>query len=220
MVPVKSRKNLQSRIQLSPDQNWQNYEAERTGIELFRPQKNTCNKSKTVNVVDRQFKDQPYQNVVVSDLTYVRVGMHWNYICVLVDLFNREIIGYSVGQNKTAALVRLAFQTVSGNLGDIRIFHTDRGNEFKNSFIDETLEAFEIKRSLSHKGCSYDNAVAETTFKIIKTEFVRNQRFCDLHQLQIQLSDYLNWFNNYRIHSSLDYMTPVEYRVNPLIKVV
>lgn len=59
-----------------------------------------------------------------------------------------------------------------------------------------------------------------SSLKVIKTEFVRNQRFCDLYQLQIPLSDYVNWFNNYRIHSSLNYMTSVEYRENILEKVV
>ena len=103
--------------------------------------------------------------------------MSWNCICVLIDLFNREIIGYSAGPNKTALLVKQAFQTVNGNLKDIQIFHTDRGNEFKNQLIEETLKAFDITRSLSHKGCLYDNAVAETTFKIIKTEFVVIKHF-------------------------------------------
>ncbi len=102
--------------------------------------------------------------MVVSDLTYVRVGMSWNYICVLIDLFNREIIGYSAGTNKTASLVKQAFQTIKGNLKDIQIFHTDRGNEFKNQLIEDTLKTFEITRSLSHKGCPYDNAVAEGNF--------------------------------------------------------
>ncbi len=186
----------------------------------FRPQKDTCNESKIENVVDRQFNKQPYRNSVVSDLTYVRVGMSWNYICVLVDLFNREIIGYSAGRNKTAELVKQAFQSVKGNLKDIQIFHTDRGNEFKNQTIDETLKAFEIQRSLSHKGCPYDNAVAEATFKIIKTELVRNQTFSSLYHLQIELADYVNWFNNHRIHSSLGYLTPMKYRMITLKKVV
>ena len=61
--------------------------------------------------------------------------MNWNYICVLVDLFYREIIGYSAGRNKTANLVKQAFQFVEGNVKDIQIFHTDRGNEFKNLTI-------------------------------------------------------------------------------------
>jgi transposase InsO family protein len=99
---------------------------------------------------------------------------------------------------------------------DIQIFHTDHGNEFKNQAIDETLKTFEIQRSLSHKGCPYDNAVAEATFKIIKTEFVRNQTFSSLYHLQIELADYVNWFNNDRIPSSLGY--PAKYRMITLKK--
>lgn len=186
----------------------------------FHPQKDTCNESKIANVVNREFNEQPYRNVVVSDLTDVRVGINWNYICVLVDLFNREIIGYSAGPHKTASLVKQAFMTVGGSLKNINIFHTDRGNEFKNQLIEETLEAFDITRSLSHKGCPYDNAVAEATFKIIKTEFVKNQTFMNLDALKLYLADYVNWFNNHRIHSSLGYLTPVEYRMNNLKKVV
>lgn len=186
----------------------------------FKPRKDTCNESKTKNILNRQFDGQGYRDVVISDLTYVRVGRHWNYICVLVDLYNREIIGYSVGEHKTAELVKEAFQSVEGNLRDIRLFHTDRGNEFKNQTIEELLETFDIGRSLSHKGCPYDNAVAEATFKIIKTEFVWNETFTNLKELKLKLWDYVNWYNHHRIHSSLGYQTPVQYRENNLKKVV
>ena len=88
-----------------------------------------------------------------------------------------------------------------------RIRHnTDRGNEFKNRIIEEALETFDIKRSLSHKGCPYDNAVAEATYKIIKTEFAFNKRFENLRELERELFDYVNWYNNVRINSSLDYI--------------
>ena len=70
------------------------------------------------------------------------------------------------------------------------------------------------------KGCPYDNAVAEATFKVIKTEFVRNQRFESLEELQYELADNVNWFNNHRIHSSLGYLTPAAFRVNTLKKIV
>ena len=103
-----------------------------TSTAQFHPQKDACNESEIANIVNREFDGQPYRNVVVSDLTYVRVGMNWNYICVLVDLFNREIIGYSARPHKTAKLVKQAFMTVRGSLEKINIFHTDRGNEFKN----------------------------------------------------------------------------------------
>ena len=189
-------------------------------VAQFKPHVDKCNESNVANLLNRKFDEQPLLNVVVSDLTYVRVGMSWNYICVLVDLHNREIIGYSAGRNKDAALVSKAFSTVKTSLDNIRIFHTDRGNEFKNQLIDDTLNAFKINRSLSMKGCPYDNAVAEATFKIIKTEFIKGQTFETLNDLKYWLADYVNWFNNHRIHSSLGYLTPYEYKHDTLKKVV
>lgn len=189
-------------------------------VAKFRPHVDKCNESKIANLVKRKFNDQPQLNVVVSDLTYVRVGKSWNYVCILIDLFNREIIGFSAGRNKDASLVAKAFATVKTSLKNIHVFHTDRGNEFKNQLIDETLKTFNISRSLSMKGCPYDNAVAEATFKIIKTEFVKGQNFETLNYLKYQLSDYVNWFNNHRIHSSLGYLTPYQFKNNNLKKVV
>ena len=81
---------------------------------------------------------------------------------------------------------------------------TNYTDEFKNKIIDEILDTFEIKRSLSKKGCPYDNAVAKTVYKIIKTEFLTIYR-----ELKLELRSYVLWYNNKRIHSSLNYMTPV-----------
>ncbi len=184
----------------------------------FKPQPTSCNEAGTANLVEQQFDDKELLEVVVSDLTYVRVGSKWQYVCILVDLFNREIIGYSSGKKKDSKLVEKAFATIRANLENIQVFHTDRGSEFKNSLIDETLKTFEIDRSLSMKGCPYDNAVAEASFKIIKTEFVKGKIFRDLEELQYELVDYVNWFNNHRIHSSLNYLTPKEYRIVNLKK--
>ena len=189
-------------------------------VAQYRPAKSTYNEAETANMLQRDFNNHPCRNAVVNDLTYVRVGMRWNYICILVDLYNREIIGYSTGANKDSRLVFKAFSRVKGNLSAIQIFHTDRGNEFKNSVIEETLEAFGIERSLSRKGSPYDNAVAEATFKIVKTEFVKGNWFETLERLELEFMDYVNWFNNFRIHSSLGYMSPIEYRNDTLKKVV
>ena len=150
--------------------------------------------------------------MVVRDLTYVRVKDKWNYICILVDLHNREIIGQSAGRNKTADLVHRAFASVPYDLNEISLFLTDRGNEFKNQLIDETLDVFNIERSLSEKGSPYDNAIAEATFKTIKTEFINDTVFPSLQALELELFDYVNWFNNIRIHGSLGYLTPKEYK--------
>jgi putative transposase len=107
-----------------------------------------------------------------------------------------------------------------GDLRQIQFFHTDRGSEFKNQKIDDLLGTFEISRSLSTKGCPYDNAVAEATYKIMKTEFVSQINFQSLRHLELELSDYVNWFNKHRIHGTLGYMTPVQYRQEALKKIV
>ena len=78
--------------------------------------------------------------------------------------------------------------------------------------MDEIIEGFGIKRSLSKKGCPYDNAAAEATYKIIKTEFAFNKIFKNFEELEYLLFDYVNWFNNIRIHGSLNYLSPVEYK--------
>lgn len=189
-------------------------------IAQFKPHKSAPNESKHSNELNREFQRSEAKRVVVSDLTYVRVKNRWRYICVLVDLFNREIIGSSVGPNKDAALVTRAFASVKGNLHQIQLFHTDRGSEFKNRLIDETLATFQIGRSLSMKGCPYDNAVAEATFKIMKTEFIHQMHFRSLDHLNLELSDYVNWYNNHRIHGTLGYVSPVYYRRLALKKVV
>ncbi len=141
-------------------------------VAQYKPHKTACNEATTTNVLDREFEETEVKRFVVSDLTYVKVQNKWHYICVLIDLFNRELIGHSAGPHKDAALISRAFATVQGDLRHIQWFHTDRGSEFNNEKMDELLETFEIGRSLSMKGCAYDNAVAEATFKVMKTEFV------------------------------------------------
>jgi transposase InsO family protein len=183
-------------------------------VAQFKPHKTTCNNSEQINDQEEEFA------VVVSDLTYVRVNQRWHYICVLIDLYNREIIGYSAGLHKDASLVYKAFASVKGDLRRIQLFHTDRGSEFKNKLIDDALEAFHIRRSLSLKGCPYDNAVAEATFKTIKTEFVKGCSFDSLAHLTRELHDYVHWFNNIRIHGTLGYLSPIEYKLEHLKKAV
>jgi transposase InsO family protein len=185
-------------------------------VAQFKPHLSTCNEAPVKNELQRQFTQEAPLAVIVSDLTYVRVGKKWHYVCLFVDLFNREIIGHSAGENKTAELVYQAIASIQANLNDVKMFHTDRGKEFDNKLISEALETFGIKRSLSMKGCPYDNAVAEATFKVFKTEFANGAHFSSLKQLALELNDYVHWFNNIRIHGTLDYLTPVEFKQQPL----
>ena len=181
-------------------------------VKQYKVHHSTCNNDNIENRLNRNFNQEERMKVVVSDLTYVNVGGKWNYICLMLDLYNREIVGYAASKNKNAKLVEKALYSIKYDLRKIDLFHSDRGNEFKNEDIEKALKTFNINRSLSAKGCPYDNAVAEATYKIIKTEFAFNKRFESLKELELELFDYINWYNNVRIHGSLGYKTPVEFR--------
>lgn len=171
-----------------------------------------CDEDELPNLLDRQFERKKTLDVVVSDLTYVSVAGRWHYVCLLIDLWNREIIGWSVGKHKNAELVKQAFSRINYPLTAINIFHTDHGNEFKNKLIEDAINTFDIKRSLSAKGTPLDNAVNESTNHILKTEFVYQNKFTSLAELETKLFDYIHWYNNIRIHGSIGYMTPIAYR--------
>lgn len=181
-------------------------------IAYYKNNQTTCNEALTENVLQREFLREKPLEAIVTDLTYVKVGKKWHYICLILDLFNREIIGYSCGKYKDAELVKKAFGQISYPLTEVEIFHTDRGKEFDNETIDQILKAFDIVRSLSKKGCPYDNAVAESTYKSVKVEFVYPNSFETLQQLELELFDYVHWWNHLRLHGTLGYETPIHYR--------
>lgn len=176
--------------------------------------KDTVNEDIVENVVNREFSDRKPLEVIVSDLTYVKVAGKWNYVCILLDLYNRKIIGSAVGKNKGATIVKTAFFSVKADLRRINLFHTDRGSEFKNTVVEGILTAFNIRRSLSDKGTPVDNAVAESMYSVIKTEFAFHREFVSFDELELLWFDYVNWYNNIRIHGSLGYLSPAEYEAN------
>ena len=146
------------------------------------------NEAPIPNRLDRQFDQERPLEVLVTDLTYVRVDRRWAYVCLIIDLFNREIIGLSVGWHKTAELVKQAIQSIPYALTKVKLFHSDRGKEFDNQLIDEMLEAFGITRSF-------------------KLEFINQETFQSLEELALKTKDYVHWWNYHRIHGSLNYQT-------------
>lgn len=165
------------------------------------------------NHLARQFHQEKPLKALVTDLTYVRFGNGWAYVCLIIDLFNREIIGLSVGWHKTAELIKQAIQSIPYALTKATIFHSDRGKEFDNTLIDDMLEAFRITCSLSQAGCPYDNNVAESTYRAFKMKFFHQETFQTLEELALQTKDYVHWWNHHFIHGSLNYQTPMTRRL-------
>ena len=182
------------------------------GRKRFKVHPGAVNEADVPNVVARSFGGRAPRTHIYSDLDYVRVGASWNYVCLLVDFYNREVVGHSAGPRKDARLVKSAFATPSFPISDVEVFHMDRGSEFDNAEIDLVLEAFGIERLLSAKGCPYDNAVDESTNEILKAELVYREVFGTTRELRAKLSDYVHWYNNFRIHSAPGCMSPVEFK--------
>ena len=169
------------------------------------------------NVLGRGLDGHLPRTHVAADLTYVRAGARWCHVCLLVDLHDREIVGCSCGRRKDASLVKAALSNVEFPLTGIEVFHSDRGPEFRDAGIDALLAAFGIERSVSRPGNPHDNAVAESTNHILKRELVADRRFGSEDELRTAMFDWANRYNNFRIHSTLGHMSPVEFREAGLI---
>ena len=179
----------------------------------FKSHSKGKNKAFIPNRLDRQFDQERPLEALVTDLTYVRMDRRWAYVRLIIDLFNRKIIGLSVGWHKTAKLVKQAIQSIPYALTKVKLFHSDRGKHLINQLIDEMLEAFGITRSLSQAGCPYDNAVAESTYRSFKLEFINQETFQSLEELALKTKDYVHWWNYHRIHGSLNYQTSMTKRI-------
>ena len=138
-------------------------------------------------------------------------------MCLLVDLANRGIAGHSAGRTRDASLVLGAFATLDFPPADVQVFHTDRGGEFDNTRIDELLDVFDVKGSLSRKGNPYDNAVVESTNRLLKKELVYRNHYATIEQLRRDPDDYVWWSDNQRLHSTLGYRSPKEFTERGLV---
>ena len=181
------------------------------------PHGTRADEARLANLLDRGFDGYAPHTHLAGDLTYVRVGGDWAYVCLPVDLANRGIVGHSAGRTRDASLVLGAFATLDFPLTDVQVFHTDRGGEFDNTRIDELLDVFDIKRSLSRKGNPYDNAVVESTNRPLKKELGYRNSYATIEQLRHDPDDCVWWSDNQRLHSTLGYRSPKEFTEQGLV---
>ena len=181
------------------------------------PHKTRADEAGLANILDREFDGYGPRAHLASDLTYVRVGGKWAYVCLLIDLANRSIAGHSADTSRTADLVMAAFATLDFPLTEVEVFHTDRGSEFDNARIDELLDVFDIRRSPSGKGNPYDNAVVESANRLLKKGLIYRNHYTSLEQLRSDLNDYVWWPDNQRLHSTLAYRSPNEFTQQGLV---
>lgn len=166
------------------------------------------------NELNRNFKSLKLGEKWVSDITYIRVNNNWNYLTTIIDLADRKVVGWSLSEDMTVENTVLKAWVHAQRTRTITndfIFHSDRGVQYAANKITTVFSCnSKITQSMSRKGNCWDNAVAESFFKTIKYEWLYRFKFNSYLQLFDQVKQYIIWYNTKRIHSSLNYLTPLE----------
>ncbi len=166
------------------------------------------------NHLDRNFEVLELGKVWVSDITYIKVNQTWQYLTTMIDLADRKVVGWSVSSNLTATdtvITAWKHARLNRNIEDDFILHSDRGVQYTCDDFKQIINLnTKAKQSMSRKGNCWDNAVAESFFKTIKTELCYLITFESKKHLETEIFKYMNWYNNSRLHSTLDYKTPTE----------
>jgi putative transposase len=149
----------------------------------------------------------------VGDITFLRVQGQPCFLSVVMDVCSRKIIGWALGRNRstqltTRALVR-ALEDRKPDPGCI--FHSDRGSEYGCYDYANMLKRYGFRVSMNRAYHSQDNAHMESFFHSMKAEWIRGRSFESYEHLESALNTYMRFYNRYRLHSGIDYHTPVEY---------
>ena len=168
------------------------------------------------NIVDQKFNPKKLNEIWAGDITYIKTKLGWVYLAVVIDLYNREIIGYSISKSIDTELVKRAYanalaNTCGGEKGTI--FHSDRGTQYSSKSFQNMLLKHGFVGSMSKPGCPYDNACVESFFSTAKRECLYRKEYVTMEEVKTDLFYYIELFyNRKRMHKTLGYMSPVEYR--------
>jgi len=186
-------------------------------MKKYRSYKGTVGKI-APNVLDRQFKAQKPNQKWVTDITEFKLFGEKLYLSPVLDLFNGEIITYTIGSRPTYSLVsdmlNQAFERLSEE--DELLLHSDQGWHYQMKQFQHALKKQGITQSMSRKGNCYDNAVMENFFGILKSEFLYLNEFASIEHFKQELAQYMAYYNHKRIKSKLKGMSPVQYRTHAL----
>lgn len=169
------------------------------------------------NLLDRQFNTEKPNQVWVSDITYIRTTQGWLYLTVIIDLFNRKVVGWSISEDMTANNTSIAAWKMAIEKHDITnelIFHSDRGIQYACEAFTDLLNDYNglVKQSMSRKGNCWDNAVAESFFKSLKVEWVYQNKYLTRNDAKLSIFEYIEtWYNTNRRHSAIGYKTIKEF---------
>ena len=166
------------------------------------------------NVLNRQFEPEAVNTAWVADITYIRTRSGWLYLAVVLDLFSRKIVGWSMAPNMPAELVCSAMQlaVVQRQPPPGLIAHSDRGSQYASASYRALLARNDMQQSMSRKGNCWDNSVMERFFLSLKMERVWRRDYANHAEAIRDITEYIvGFYNNERLHSKLGYLPPTVY---------
>lgn len=174
------------------------------------------NKPVAENLLKQKFNVNQPNSIWAGDITYVATNEGWLYLAVVIDLYSRKVVGWSMDKTMTRQLVidALAMAYWKRKPKGVVIHHSDRGVQYASEDFQEQLHTFGFKCSMSAKGCCYDNAVVESFFHSLKVEQVYNMKYETREEAKSDIFNYIEMFyNSNRMHSTLGYLSPNQFEM-------
>ena len=167
------------------------------------------------NLLNREFTVAEPDKVWVGDITYIATDEGWLFLAVVIDLFSRQVVGWSLREDMSSGIVidalRMAwFKRHPGKHTGV-MFHSDRGSQYASRAFRDVLKESGITSSMRRRGNCWDNACSETLFGSLKGERLHGQRFETRRQAKDETIAWLLWYNEARLHSTLAYVSPMQF---------
>jgi transposase InsO family protein len=172
------------------------------------------------NLVQRRFSPQQIgapNRYWAGDITYIMTGEGWLYLAVVIDLYSRMVIGWSMSASMHTRFVLDAFNmAIEGReVPEGLVWHSDRGVQYASSAMRKLLERHSIQCSMSRKGDCWDNAVVESFWSTLKTELFDGEVPATREEARPAIFEFIEvWYNRQRIHSTIGYVTPEQFELN------
>jgi putative transposase len=167
------------------------------------------------NGLNRNFTPQQPDQTWVADITYIPTQQGWLYLSVVIDLFSRRVVGWSMAEHMRVDLVLNALEAALGHrvpADSGLLFHSDRGSQYASGDYRTALKKAGIGCSMSRKGNCWDNAVAESFFGTLKTELISSREFDTREDAKTTIVEWIEvFYNRERLHSTLNYLSPVQF---------
>ena len=167
------------------------------------------------DMVERDFTADVPDELWVGDITYIPTGEGWLFVASVLDVCTRVVVGWSIAGHLRAELCTDALEAAAACRGKGffagTVFHTDHGCQYTSSEFKACCERMGIIQSMGTVGDSFDNAMAESLWSSLKRELVDDARFATKEEARLAVFEWIVWYNNERLHSSLDYMSPREF---------